>query len=66
MPRNRSTQNVITMPSALPPRLVDAEAIARRAYELYEQRGRTDGSDLEDWLRAEAELLRPSQQTKAS
>ena len=32
---------------------------ARRAFNLFQQRGRTDGSDLEDWLRAESELLRP-------
>lgn len=32
------------------------EQIRRRAYELYEQRGREDGSDLEDWYRAEAEI----------
>ncbi len=32
------------------------EQIARRAYELYEVRGREDGHDLEDWLRAEAEI----------
>ncbi len=31
------------------------EEIRHRAYELYEQRGRDDGHDLEDWLRAEAE-----------
>ena len=29
-----------------------------RAYELYEQRGREDGRDLEDWLQAETEELR--------
>lgn len=26
-----------------------------RAYQLYEQRGRDDGHDLDDWLQAEAE-----------
>ncbi|MGA8189298.1 MAG: DUF2934 domain-containing protein [Candidatus Sulfotelmatobacter sp.] len=31
------------------------EEIRRRAYELYEERGREDGHDLDDWLRAEAE-----------
>ncbi len=30
--------------------------IRTRAYELYEQRGREDGHDREDWLQAEAEL----------
>jgi len=29
--------------------------IRRRAYELYEQREREDGHDVEDWLRAEEE-----------
>jgi hypothetical protein len=28
--------------------------IAETAYELYEQRGRADGYDLDDWLKAEA------------
>ena len=32
------------------------ERIARRAYELYEQRGRVDGSDAQDWLQAEQEV----------
>jgi hypothetical protein len=32
------------------------EMIARRAYELYEERGRCDGEDLNDWIRAEAEV----------
>ena len=31
--------------------------IRRRAYELYEKRGREDGHAEEDWLRAEAEVL---------
>lgn len=35
---------------------VDEEAIRRRAYELWEQRGRIDGFEEEDWHRAEAEL----------
>ena len=34
-------------------------AIARRAFEAFEGRGRTDGHDLEDWFRAESELLHP-------
>lgn len=32
------------------------EEIRHRAYELYEARGRGDGHDVEDWLRAEAEM----------
>lgn len=32
------------------------EEIRRRAYELYEERGREHGFDQDDWLRAEAEV----------
>jgi HSP20 family protein len=34
-------------------------AIGYRAYELYSQRGRSHGHDLEDWFRAESDLVRP-------
>ena len=33
------------------------DQIRTRAYEIYEQRGRQDGSAEEDWLKAEAEIL---------
>ena len=33
------------------------EQISRRAYELYDQRGKQDGYADEDWLRAEREVL---------
>ena len=40
-----------------PPVLIPIEQqIRQRAYELYEQRGRTDGHDLEDWLKTEREI----------
>jgi len=32
--------------------------IRKRAYELYELRGREDGLDLDDWLKAESEVSR--------
>jgi hypothetical protein len=32
------------------------EAVRRRAYEFYEQRGYVDGHDIEDWLLAEQEV----------
>ncbi len=32
------------------------ERIAARAYELFLERGRDDGHDVDDWLRAEREL----------
>jgi hypothetical protein len=33
------------------------ENIRARAYQLFEQRGGEIGHDVEDWLRAEAEIL---------
>jgi len=35
------------------------ESIARRAFELFQGRGALLGRDLEDWFRAETELLHP-------
>ena len=34
------------------------EQIAARAYQLYLERGRTNGHDVDDWLQAEYELMR--------
>lgn len=34
------------------------DEIAQLAYSFYESRGRQDGHDTEDWLRAEQELVR--------
>ena len=34
--------------------VMEPQEVAQVAYELYEQRGREDGHDLEDWLKAEA------------
>lgn len=62
------SQAVVTASAS--PKIVKAESllksindiyssIARRAFELYESRDRAQGHDLEDWFRAEAELLRP-------
>lgn len=39
----------------LPPGL--EEEIRRRAYELYEERGRQDGYSLDDWVQAEAQVF---------
>jgi hypothetical protein len=42
------------------------QRIRMRAYELYEQRNRGFGHDVEDWLDAEAELRREAEErTKA-
>ena len=35
------------------------DAIAHRAFELFEARGYEHGRDLEDWFRAESELVHP-------
>jgi HSP20 family protein len=35
-----------------------SQSIGRRAYEFFEARGREFGHDLEDWFRAETELMR--------
>ena len=34
-----------------------SEQIAARAYQLYLERGRTNGHDVDDWLQAEYELM---------
>jgi hypothetical protein len=41
------------------------EQIRRRAYELYEQRGREDGRALDDWLQAESEVSQRKAKTVA-
>ena len=51
-----------TNPAKKPPATVASDPeelehqIRLRAHELYEARGREDGHELEDWLRAEAEI----------
>jgi len=62
MSRSQSTKypRVLGLKSASPFSQLMQQAynrVARRAYELYENRGREDGHDLEDWFRAEAEVL---------
>ncbi len=54
----RETSTSILAPkSDEPTALIPIEQqIQQRAYELYEQRGRTDGHDIEDWLQAEHEV----------
>jgi hypothetical protein len=32
------------------------EQLRQRAYELYEERGREEGHEVDDWLRAEEEI----------
>ena len=42
------------------------ERIRARAYELFEQRGRQEGFDQEDWARAEAEVLAEFEREKSA
>jgi hypothetical protein len=64
MPKSarQRTDNVLTMPSLESPAAVAIASdvtegdIARRAFELYCDRGRDDGHDIDDWLSAEREL----------
>jgi hypothetical protein len=41
------------------------EQIRRRAYELYEQRGKDEGHEVDDWLQAEAEMTGKKKTTAA-
>jgi hypothetical protein len=42
------------------------EQIRRRAYELYEQRGRQDGFHEQDWLQAESEVTSRSRASRTA
>ena len=53
MPR---TSKLTNKGNGSPDSLTEFDAISRRAYEIYEGRGRTDGAALDDWLEAERQL----------
>jgi Protein of unknown function (DUF2934) len=53
VPKN-SPGNVRMMPDTIP----SQDTIRKRAYELYESRGREPGQDEQDWVRAEQEILK--------
>jgi hypothetical protein len=42
------------------------DQIRRRAYELYEERGKDDGHELADWLQAESEVTQQRSKAKAA
>jgi hypothetical protein len=42
------------------------ELIRRRAYELYVERGNQSGSERDDWLQAEEEVLQSEQRLKTA
>jgi hypothetical protein len=65
-PLQRSRPNdLVSTPAAERPLDVRDIEIARRAYELYEQRGCTHGHDIDDWLLAERDLG-PARRTTAA
>lgn len=57
MARARQLENdpLTTAPAAAEPAIIEDE-IARRAYELFEERGGAPGHELDDWLTAEREV----------
>jgi hypothetical protein len=55
-PKSKSSATPDDTPSLESP-LDPQEQIRRRAFELYEQRGREDGHELDDWLQAESEIV---------
>ena len=73
MPKSarQQTDNVLTMPSLESSTAVAIASgategdIARRAFELYCERGRQDGHDVDDWLNAERELRDASKSSAA-
>jgi len=65
----RKTTKVVAIPrlvsaTSVSSRLTDTD-IAKRAFELYCDRGRQNGYDVEDWLQAERELLEKANSTAA-
>ena len=66
----KRTQTIPTaLPTAPPPAESASEVqeqIRRRAHELYEERGRGAGRDLEDWLQAESEVTQQKAKTAAA
>jgi hypothetical protein len=55
------------LPKGSPEASIDPqEEIRRRAYQIYEERGGLNGSALQDWLQAEAEVLESPRIRKAA
>lgn len=50
---NRSSEEIMDQCSHM------MDVIARRAFEIFESRGGSPGHEMEDWIRAETELLHP-------
>jgi hypothetical protein len=54
-----------TMPSTNK-RIPSREAVERRAYEIYIERGSVEGHDQEDWFAAEEELMGRAEEVEAT
>ena len=57
MPKSRKTPSPAVRKSRTVRNHPIQEEIALRAYQIYLERGGTPGNELEDWTRAERELL---------
>ena len=66
MPQTKST--VVKKPRKKPvPKAAPAhDDIAKKAYEIYEQKGRPEGKDIEHWIEAEKMLKGRKSRKKAS
>jgi hypothetical protein len=61
--KSQSRPEIVKRPSVVPFSL--EEEIRRRAFELYTQRGASSGSETDDWLVAEREILDRYQEHRA-
>lgn len=59
------TAAAVEKETRLPEPMIE-QRIRVRAYELFEQRGRVEGFDQEDWARAEAEILAKFERGKSA
>jgi hypothetical protein len=66
MKAQRTTPTLIKAEHQSGPTPEMLEQIRARAHELFEQRGREPGHDLDDWLQAEAEVTQQRAETKAA
>jgi Protein of unknown function (DUF2934) len=66
MPKTRKTSSPEVRKTRAATANPTTEAIALRAYQIYLERGGAPGNALEDWTRAERELLEKSSKPRRS
>jgi len=66
MKARRTAPNLVKAKNQTGPTPEMLEQIRARAHELFEQRGREQGHDLDDWLQAEADVTQQRAKTKAA